>query len=121
MLIQYSSGKLRDTKVISVFIGGRHIPSQYQCQIILAMDPEIESPVLVVPFGGLPFDNVADDESVARTMISQNTPNFMKAGFQYRCTRIRGLLLIKVLAQKPCCCSQPVQYGNDTANNINLN
>ena len=96
----YSSGLHDHRKVVTVFVGGTDIPSRKECCVALTMDPEITAPVLVIPFGGLPFDGVEDDDSVAMIMISQNTPDFIGAGFCHRCTRIRDVLLIKVMTER---------------------
>ena len=118
----YSSGLHRNQKVITVFVGGTSIPSERQCCAALTMDPEIEAPVLVIPFGGLPFEDDEDDNTVGMMMISHNTPNYLGTGFYYRCTRVLGLLLVKVLVERhrgtrP----EPVQSGRHLADNLSLN
>ena len=64
------------------------------------MDPEIEAPVVMIPFGGLNLDRAEDDNALALQMISQTTPEYAGRGFYYRCTRIIDVLLIKVLVAR---------------------
>ena len=118
----YSSGLHRNQKVITVFVGGASMPSHRQCYAALTMDPEVEAPVLVVPFGGLPFEGAPDDDAAAMMVISQNTPQYVETGFYYRCTRVLGLLLVKVLVQRDFRHkSQSVHSGKGFADNLTLN
>jgi len=118
----YSSGLHKNQKVVTVFIGAKDIPSDRQCGDALMMDPEIQAPVLVIPFGGLTFEGAEDDDVVAELMISRDTPDFMETDFSYRCTRVRDLLLIKVLVPRSFGkLSEPVQSDKDVADELSRN
>ena len=118
----YSSGLHRNQKVITVFVGGTIVPSQRQCCTAVTMDPEVDAPVLVIPFGGLPFEGAEDDNAAALMLISQNTPQYVETGFYYRCTRVLGLLLVKVLVRRDFRNkSQTVHSGKGFAENLSLN
>ena len=122
MDVLYSSGQHQDQKVVTVFVGASQVPSPAECCTVLAMDPEIQTPVLVIPFGGLPLSGVDDDESVARLMIQENTPGFMDAPLSYRCTRILNMLLIKILADRTSGGRvEPTQRGNYPADSVSPN
>jgi len=122
MDVLYSSGQHQDQKVVTVFVGASQVPSPAECCTVLAMDPEIQTPVLVIPFGGLPLSGGDDDESVARLMIQENTPGFMDAPLSYRCTRILNILLIKILADRTSGGRvEPTQRGNYPADSVSPN
>ena len=87
------------SKVIAVFIGGREIPSWQECQWMMALDREVELPVLVIPFGGDDFDPSRWNDADAYGLVFQITPEFCREGFFYRCTRILDKLLVKVLVK----------------------
>jgi hypothetical protein len=97
MLGSYSDGSHRDKKVITVFVGGCDLPDRDQCDTLLTMDPEIEPPVLVIPFGGVKSQGVQDENFVARWMIANMAPKYFDDSFYYKCMWISDFLLIKVL------------------------
>jgi hypothetical protein len=98
--VLYSNGTRNNQKVITVFVGASDTPCRRLCETVLAMDPEIEAPVVVIPFGGLQSDWTEDDDLVARQMILRTTPGFAGDSFSFRCTRIIDVLLIKVLVAR---------------------
>jgi hypothetical protein len=63
------------------------------------MDADVESPVLIVPFGGDEFDLSQWDDSNASGVVLEILPQFFREGFFCRCTRILDKLLVKVLVE----------------------
>jgi hypothetical protein len=113
--VLYANRSNGGQKVVTVFVGGSETPCRRQCETVLAMDPEIEPPVVVIPFGGLRPDRAEDDDSVAQRMIWQTTPGYARGGFSYRCTRITGMLLVKVLvarSERDVACSRRPYEGS---------
>jgi hypothetical protein len=122
MQTYYLYGQRRNSKVICVFVGGEVIPSHSDCCTVLAMDPEIEPPVLVIPFGGLEDRGADRDDFFAREMIMLATPNYVDDRFCYRCTRIRDKLLIKVLVERESVRqTSPARCGDNAADRVSLN
>jgi hypothetical protein len=100
MLVMYSRRTARNRNVVVVSVGGNGVPCSGLCDTVLTMDPEIEFPVLAIPFGGVVSAGVQYDDSTARSIISQTTPEYAGGGFYYRCTRILDVLLVKVLVDR---------------------
>ncbi len=97
--VVYSREKERDSRVVAVVVAGREVPSRGRCDTVLAMDPEIDSPVAVFSFGGLkPGD--ACDRAWARDILSMMAPEYSRPEFTFRCTRVLDLVLVKVLVRK---------------------
>ena len=88
------------SKVIAAFVGGREIPSWSECQWVLALDSEVELPVLVIPFGGDDFDLSRWNDADVYNLVFQITPEFCREGFFYRCTRVLDKLLVKVSVKR---------------------
>ncbi len=97
--VLYSSDRPRSTRVVAVLLGGWGIPTRSRCETVLAMDPEVDSPVAVLPFGALEV-GATYDRSWATEMIAKMAPEYSGPAFTYRCTRIQELLLVKVLVQR---------------------
>ena len=100
MQVLYSSERTRTYRVVAVFVGGREIPDRSRCETVLAMDPEVETPVPVIPFGGVESMAVGDASSTIQVFAAA-APEYLGDGFSYRCTRILDLLLVKVLVRRP--------------------
>jgi hypothetical protein len=88
----------RDQREMVVFIGCTRMVHENVYQDILAMDPEITPPVLVIPFTAPGINNPDNDNAIARSVISQITPKFIAEDLLYKTTRIRNYLLVKVLS-----------------------
>jgi hypothetical protein len=114
VLILYSRHARRDHKVITVFVGGSEIPCRRECETVMAMDPEIESPVVTIPFGGVASPRGQNDDLTARMMISQGAPECTGPSFRYRSTRILNYLVIKVFVER----SPGEQPGPDNINDV---
>jgi hypothetical protein len=95
----YSPIENREQRVITVFVGYPHSVLETKYQEILTMDPDITSPVLVIPFIAPGIDNPDNDDAIAVSVISQITPKFIAEDLMYKTTRIGNYLLVKVLSK----------------------
>ena len=95
------SRRKQTQKVVAVYILGRGGgPSQGKCDSALQLDPDIQPPVRVYPFGGLTLRRGQFDDDFAIAMLLKNNPEFTKGGYSYKCTWVHDLFLIKIIKGK---------------------
>ncbi len=96
MRAQYSSQDSRNYRVIAALVGGPTIPNLLRCDAAVTMDPEIDAPVLVIPFKYNAGDFEGQDAEASWSAIQSYLPELADSDCSFGCTRILDLLVVKV-------------------------